>query len=108
MLKFELMKSVDKIIVYACLVGTVFLLAVGSDFAHAVTIFLLAGFIPGTDIAISATDMLAAIATIFTIIVFSPMYLPFIKKFIKKYSQQPVLDIKKYNHKKAKLRRIRA
>lgn len=102
------MKSVDKFIVYTCLLGTVLLVALGSDFAHSITVFLLAGFIPGTNIAISATDMLAAIATIFTLIVFSPVYLPFIKKFINKYRQKPIIDIKKYNNKKAKLRRIRA
>lgn len=39
------------------------------DPAHQLTMLLLAGLIPGTDIIIAPIDMLAAIATAFTVVV---------------------------------------
>jgi len=105
------MKGVEKIITYICIAGTLAVLMLSIDFPHSIVIFLLAGIVPGTDWSIPATDMLAATATLLTVVIFSPIYLPAIKNFVVNYYNEPIVETSKKSKntdKKAKLRRQRA
>lgn len=104
------MKGVEKIITYICIAGTLAVLMLSVDLPHSMVVFLLAGIVPGTNWSIPATDMLAATATLLTVLIFSPIYLPGVKKFILNYDKTPTIHETVKNHptKKTKLRRQRA
>ena len=57
-----------KTITIICLVGSLLLILDSAHASHWLVLYFLAGVIPGTNILISATDMLAANATAITII----------------------------------------
>lgn len=59
----------NKIIISVCIVGSALIFADSIDIAHWFVLFLLAGIIPGTDIALSPVDMMAAFATAMTVII---------------------------------------
>ena len=61
------------------LTGSGLMILDGFDFVHSLTLFLLAGIIPGTNTSISPIDMMAAFATAFTIVVLRITYWPSIK-----------------------------
>ena len=61
------------------LIGSALIILDSFNFAHSLALFLLAGIIPGTDISISAIDMMAAFATAFTIVVLRLTIWPQIK-----------------------------
>ena len=104
------MKGVEKIITYICIAGTLAVLVLSVDLTHSMVVFLLAGIVPGTNWSIPAADMMAAIATLLTVLIFSPVYLPGVKKFIVNYDKAPTQHETPKNHpnKKTKLRRQRA
>jgi len=59
----------NKIIISVCIVGSALIFADTIDVVHWFVLFLLAGIVPGTNIAISPIDMMAAFATAMTIVV---------------------------------------
>lgn len=58
-----------KAITTLCYVGSGLLVASSFDFTHSLTLFLLAGVIPGTSIALTPIEMMSASATAFTVVV---------------------------------------
>lgn len=57
-----------KAITILCSIGSGLIILSSFDFSHSLLLFLFAGVIPGTNITISAIDVMAACATAFTII----------------------------------------
>jgi hypothetical protein len=58
-----------KAVITFCLIGSGLIILSSFDVTRTLVLLLLAGVIPGTDIALSPIDMMAATATAFTIIV---------------------------------------
>ena len=59
-----------RMIIIACLVGSMAIFLDSINAGHALLLFVFVGIIPGTDVAIAPVDMLAAIATAITVIIF--------------------------------------
>lgn len=68
-----------KLLTKLFLIGSVLIILDSLDVVHSLTLFLFAGIIPGTHIAISAIDMMAAFATAFTVVVLRLTLWPTIK-----------------------------
>jgi hypothetical protein len=58
-----------KIITFLSLVGALLLVLDTVNAANSLLLFVFAGVVPGTDISIAPVDMMAAIATAFTIVI---------------------------------------
>ena len=57
-----------KLVILFSLVGSSLLILDSFNFAHSITMFLLAGVVPGTNFALSPVEMMAASATAITVI----------------------------------------
>ncbi len=57
-----------KPIILFCMIGSSLIILDGFNFAHSIMMLFLAGVIPGTNFALSPTDMMAASATAITVI----------------------------------------
>lgn len=58
-----------KTITTLCIVGSGLIVASSFDVAHSLVLFFLAGVIPGTNIALTPIEMMAASATAITIVI---------------------------------------
>lgn len=56
--------EVKKVIIIACIAASAFIILDSMNAAHALFMFFLAGIIPGTNIAVSATQMLEIFAVL--------------------------------------------
>lgn len=55
-------------VILFCMIGSSLIILDSFNFAHSIMMLLLAGVIPGTNLALSPIDMMAASATAITII----------------------------------------
>jgi hypothetical protein len=58
-----------KAITILCIIGSGLIILSSFDLAHSLVLFLLAGVIPGTNVALTPIDMMAASATAITVVV---------------------------------------
>lgn len=68
-----------KAIIITCLIGSALLVLASFNVVDSLTLFLLAGVIPGTDYRIPAIDMMSATATAITVIILRITLWPRIK-----------------------------
>jgi hypothetical protein len=87
----------QKAVIIACLVGSAVLVLDSVNIGHWAVLLLLAGIVPGTNIAIAPIDMLAAIATAITIVVLRITVWPLIRSAL---GRQPLASpaVKRTRH----------
>lgn len=81
-----------KTITTLCLVGSGLIILSSFDFAHSLVLFLLAGVIPGTNVALTPIDMMAASATAITVVILRLVLWP---RFAHAFFLQPPVTRKK-------------
>lgn len=72
---------VKKVIVIACLVASLLIFLATIDIVHALVMFLMAGVIPGTNIALSATQMLVIMVVLTGLAIYRFGVIPLRRRF---------------------------
>lgn len=85
-----------KLLTILLITGSSLMILDGFNFGHNLTLFLLAGVVPGSKVVISAIDMMAAFATAFTVVLLRVIFWPSIKNLLfgskKSKSTKPAIS----------------
>jgi hypothetical protein len=89
---------VKKAVTIISIFGAIVIILDSLNVGHYATLFLLAGIVPGTNIAIGPIDMLAAIATAITIVVLRITVWPLVRSLLSRHITVASPAVKRTTH----------
>lgn len=92
-IQFNLRGLMKKSIITVCIIFSALLILDSMNAGHALTMFLLAGIVPGTNMIVSANTMLSAIAALLGFIV-ARTSISFVKEYLTYQNEQRTVNDK--------------